>query len=212
MYRILVEMRMCVWSRFSHVWLYDLMYCSPPVSTIHGDTPGKNDGVNCHALLQRIFPTQGSNSGLPCSGWILYHLSHQGNPRILEWVAYPFSRGSSWLRNQTRVSCIAGRFFTSWVSKEAPEMRMIKTILVRSQIKMRDNVKWTEDIIVEKQRNHNLEIWTFLSLFRLYILHKIRTWIWRGAKCHGQMFVSPQNLYVEILIPGVMVFGDGGLC
>ena len=38
--------------------------------------------------------------------------------RILEWVAIPFSRGSSPLRNQTRVSCIAGRFFTSWAIRE----------------------------------------------------------------------------------------------
>ena len=39
--------------------------------------------------------------------------------RKLEWVAYPFSRGSSWLRNWTRVSCIAGGFFTSWDTREA---------------------------------------------------------------------------------------------
>ena len=39
--------------------------------------------------------------------------------RILEWVAYPFSRGPSWPRNQTGVSCIAGRFFTNWTMKEA---------------------------------------------------------------------------------------------
>ena len=39
--------------------------------------------------------------------------------RILEWVACPFSRGSSQSRNQNRVSCIAGRFFTSWAIKEA---------------------------------------------------------------------------------------------
>ena len=39
--------------------------------------------------------------------------------RILEWVAFPVSRGSSWPRNQTRVSCIAGRFFTSWTTREA---------------------------------------------------------------------------------------------
>ena len=68
--------------------------------------------VGCHVLLQRIFPTQESNPGLPHYRWIFYHLSHQGNPRILEWVAYPFSRGSSQSRNQTRVSCIAGKFFT----------------------------------------------------------------------------------------------------
>ena len=36
--------------------------------------------------------------------------------RILEWVAYPFSSGSSWPRNQTGVSCIAGGFFTSWTT------------------------------------------------------------------------------------------------
>ena len=40
--------------------------------------------------------------------------------RILEWVAIPFSRGSSWPRGQTWVSCIAGRFFTIWATREAP--------------------------------------------------------------------------------------------
>ena len=39
--------------------------------------------------------------------------------RILKWVAIPFSRGSSWPRDQTRVSCIAGKFFTVWVTREA---------------------------------------------------------------------------------------------
>ena len=34
--------------------------------------------------------------------------------RILEWVNISFSRGSSWLRDQTQVFCIAGRFFTVW--------------------------------------------------------------------------------------------------
>ena len=43
----------------------------------------------------------------------LYHLSYKGSPRILEWVAYPFPSSSSRPRNQTRVSCIAGRFFTN---------------------------------------------------------------------------------------------------
>ena len=46
--------------------------------------------------------------------WILYQLSHKGRPRILEWVAYSCSRGSSQPRNGTGVSCIAGRFFTNW--------------------------------------------------------------------------------------------------
>ena len=68
-----------------------------------------------------IFPAQGLNPGLPHCRWFLNHLSHQGSLRILEWVAYPFSKGSSRSRNRTRVSCIAGEFFTSWATTEAPK-------------------------------------------------------------------------------------------
>ena len=75
--------------------------------------------MGSHTFLQGIIPTQGLNPGLPHCRQILYHLSHQGSPRILEWAAYPFSRGFSQLRNQTRVSCIACRFFTSWTTREA---------------------------------------------------------------------------------------------
>ena len=51
---------------------------SPPGSSVHGESPGKNTGVGCHALLQGILPTQGSNPGLPHCRRILYHLCHQG--------------------------------------------------------------------------------------------------------------------------------------
>ena len=44
----------------------DLMHCSPPGSSVHGDFPGKNTGVGCHALLQGIFLTQGWNLHLLC--------------------------------------------------------------------------------------------------------------------------------------------------
>ena len=77
---------------------------------------GTLEWVATLSLLQRIFPTQGSNPGLPHCRRILYQLSHKGSPRILEWVAYPFSSGSSRPRNWTRVSCIAGRFFTNWAN------------------------------------------------------------------------------------------------
>ena len=59
------------------------------------NSPGQNTRVGSRSLLQGIFPTQGSNSGLPHCRWILYQLSHQGSPRILDRIAYPFSRGSS---------------------------------------------------------------------------------------------------------------------
>ena len=60
--------------------LRDPMDCSPSGSSVRGDSPGKNPGVGCHALLQGIFPIQGSNPGLPHCRWILHHLSHQGSP------------------------------------------------------------------------------------------------------------------------------------
>jgi len=69
--------------------------------------------VGSLSLLQGIFPTQGLNPGLPHYRHILYQLSHKGSLRILEWVDYPFSMGSSQPRNGTGVSCIAGRFFTN---------------------------------------------------------------------------------------------------
>ena len=61
-------------------------HCNPmdhslPGSSVHGVSPGKNTGVGCHALLQGIFPTQGSNPGLLHCRRILYHLSHQGRPK-----------------------------------------------------------------------------------------------------------------------------------
>ena len=59
--------------------------------------------------------------------------------RILEWVAMPSSRGSSWPRNQTGVSSIAGGFFTSWAAREAHKM-------ARDPL-----ISWTQ--AVEKQRH-----------------------------------------------------------
>ena len=76
----------------SHLTLCDPMDCSPSGSSVHGDSPGKNTRVGCHALLQGIFPTQGLNPGLLHCRQILYRMSHQGKPWILEWVAYPTPR------------------------------------------------------------------------------------------------------------------------
>ena len=55
---------------------------SPPGSSVLGDSSGRNTGGGFHFLLQEIFPTQGLNPGLLHCRWILYHLSHQGSPKI----------------------------------------------------------------------------------------------------------------------------------
>ena len=71
------------------------------------NSPGQTTGVGSLSLLQGIFPTQGSNPGLPHCRWILYQLSCKGSPRILEWVAYPFSSKSSTTQesNQSLLHC-----------------------------------------------------------------------------------------------------------
>ena len=93
----------------AHIWLYILwdvilsneserkVAQSCPTLCDPMDSPwnslGQNTGVGSLSLLQGIFPTKGLNPGLPHCRRILYQLSHKGSPRILEWVAYPFSRG-----------------------------------------------------------------------------------------------------------------------
>ena len=113
--------------------------CSPPGSSVPRDSPGKDTGVGCHALLQGIFPTQGSNPGPRHCRKILYCLSHQGSPRILEWVAYPFSRRSSRPRNHTRVTCIAGRQILYQLSYQGSPL---KSLLPPNSCEWR----WTNDL------------------------------------------------------------------
>ena len=95
--------------------LCDPTDCRMPGSSVHGNSPGKNTRVGFHALVQGIFPTQGSNPGLPHCRLNLYHLSYKealtkriqlfcystdcsllgssvhgiSQARILEWVAIP---------------------------------------------------------------------------------------------------------------------------
>ena len=118
----------------------DLVYISSSSAFLHVSFKNKFydsffTGVGSHSLLQGIFPSQGSKPALPHCRQILYHLSYMEDPkvaqscptlcntmgyrvhgtlqaRILEWVAIPFSRGSSQPRDQTWVSCDASRFFT----------------------------------------------------------------------------------------------------
>ena len=101
------------WKLLNHVQLFG----TPWTIQVHGILQAT--GVGSLSLLQGIFPTQGSSPGLLYCRQILYQLSHKGSPRILEWVACPFSSQSSWRRNCTGVSCIAGGFFTNWAIREA---------------------------------------------------------------------------------------------
>ena len=82
-----------MWKSISRVWLWPRVLHTP------WNSLGQSIGVSGLSLLQGIFPTWGWNSGLLHCRQILYQLIHQGSPRILEWVSFPFARGSSWPRN-----------------------------------------------------------------------------------------------------------------
>ena len=72
-----------------------LTLCDPHGLYSPWNSPGLNTGIGSLSFLQGVFPIQGSIPGLPHCRQILYQLSHKGSPRILEWVAYPFSSGFS---------------------------------------------------------------------------------------------------------------------
>ena len=71
------------------------------------------------------------------SGLISFRIDWLDLLAVLEWVAYPFSKGSSQSRNWTRVFCIAGRFFISWAIGEA----QIKDIHIQNNVFWRDIFK-----------------------------------------------------------------------
>ena len=75
--------------------LCDPMDCSLPGSSCPWDFPGNSPGVDCHFLLQGIFPSQGSNLGLPHCKQTLYRLSHQGSPFGREGLGFSLLKSRS---------------------------------------------------------------------------------------------------------------------
>ena len=104
--------------------------------------------------------------------------------RILEWLAFPFSKGSSWLRNQTRVSCIAGGFFTNWAIREALSFSrwMFSSTLAFSHfvfpfcVPFRVNCSSTEHFISHFSLTHLSLLWVSQERASLQKFHKL--WLW----------------------------------
>ena len=83
---------LCCAELLSLVTLCNSMDCSPPGSSVPGDSPSENTGWSgLHALLQGIFLTQGLNPGLPHCRWILYHLSHQSFYHVLTQISHRYT-------------------------------------------------------------------------------------------------------------------------
>ena len=83
-----------------------------------GSSDGKESACNAgvKVLVPQSCPTLCDPMDCSLPGSSVQGISQA---RILEWVAISFSRGSSWSRDQTWVSCIAGRVFTVWATREA---------------------------------------------------------------------------------------------
>ena len=114
--------------------LCDPMDCSPPGSSVQWGFPRQEywSGLPCPP------PGDLPNPGIEPRSPTLQAGATQGSPRILEWVAYPFSRGSSWPRNPARVSCIAGEYFEllqcSLRYRESSTSEILKSSLIQKVI------------------------------------------------------------------------------
>ena len=78
-----------------------LTFCNPKDCS-PWNSPGQNTGAGSLSLLQGVFPTQGSNPGLPHCRWIIYQLSHRESaykPHILQLVNITFLQISFFFRN-----------------------------------------------------------------------------------------------------------------
>ena len=105
--------------------LCDPMNCSPPGSSVHGVSPGKNTGVGCHALFQEIFPTQGSNLCLLCllrwrqAGSL--PLALPGKP--FSWIFLGYCGGSSVFRAIR--CCVTSSYFLTDVNNISVLMLLV---------------------------------------------------------------------------------------
>ena len=136
--------------------------------------------------------------------------------RILEWVAMPFSRGSSQPRDQPQVSCIAGRFLINWATREAPALTIdpLKILLKLSHclwsarvLPSLQNLNKLLLILIESQNVNNLmnqcDILCGTSFFHMvyisldYIMAKatkVNLFLGQNCKCI-LLFVSCESVH-----------------
>ena len=100
------------WKSFSCIWLFvtPRTVWSLPGSSVHRNSPGQNIGVGSRSHLQGIFPTQGSNPGLPHCRRILYNLSLQGSPLLSTLGWYSCLRLHAWVPIYSGVFIILGGY------------------------------------------------------------------------------------------------------
>ena len=117
--------------------------------------------------------------------------------RILEWVTIPFFRGSSWIRDQTRVSCIAGRFFTFWAIQLL--VRASLSYEIKCYLGFRIQIKhWTVNV---EENDHGDSVSSVQSLSHVWLF--ATPWI---AVCQGSLSITnsrspPKPMSIVSMIP-----------
>ena len=156
--------------------LWDAMDCSPPGFSVHGDSPGKNTGVGCMPS-SRDLPTPGIEH------WRrgIYHLSHQGNSRILEWVAYPFSRGCFWSRNWSGVSCIAAELPGKPSDTYINHTKWIHILFIQIFLHFQSLFWFTVSLLVKLAAAQNRTKFRMVQEKQIYYLTSWRNW---NSQCH----------------------------
>ena len=101
--------------------------------------------------------------------------------RILEWAAVPFSRGSSQPRYQTQVSCIAGGFFTSWATREAPQFFLffVRTEAAKICHLMKEPTNWKRLMLEKIEGRHRRGWWGWDGGMTSPIQW---TWVWENSR------------------------------
>ena len=100
--------------------------------------------LNLYAFFPSIESRSESSSVMSDSAtpWTIQTMEFS---RILEWVAIPFSRGSSQCMGRTQVSCFANMFFTIWDTREGSKVIIVVFIIVMKYI---DNEKYKENVLL----------------------------------------------------------------
>ena len=148
--------------------LCDPMDCSPPDSSVHGDSPGKNTGVGCHALLQ----------------------------------------GSSQPRDWTKVSHIAGRFFTIWATREAVKMQILRPHFKQSESEALE--LGPSNLFLTRPPSDSVEVWDPQPWGRIvFVLFPVSStsfrtmvplpkdppsWLLHGPSCTSPFYSSHSNI------------------
>ena len=129
-------------------------------------------------VVDVFYPMECSQSGSSGRGIL--------QARILEWGAISFSRGSFWPRNQTHISCIAGRLFSIWTIREAKWEQWLKLILLTPIWEAAWELNVDRSMIVRHLKH--LERWKSLVRFS-----------WSEAKwkslSHVRLFVTPWTIW-----------------